>query len=166
MKKSWEQAVAEAKILVDGIKKNRLKIAELAVEVCDGQHGNQHSQRTGPTITQFATEIGVDRTTLVSWIGALEKYRVKHPKKEPTVQDFKVAIKEFADRPDHERKNKFVTKSIHRESRKFKALLSEVQTFKNFLAEKPDIGSVDLKLRNELIIKLKEIASTIERVGR
>lgn len=158
MKISYKDAVRQAIFLYDAMKKIRLKIAELALAVCDGGHGNQRTVRSGPSFTQFASDIGVDRTTLISWIGALSKFKEENPESEPEVKDFKPYIKKFQDRPDAERATVYQTKAPHRATRKLKSLLTEVNSVKNFLQnEKPELSEVDSKILNELRIKLNEV---------
>lgn len=67
----WESYVERAKKVVKRINKDRMEIAQLAIEACDIQHGggNHWKDFQGVyTLHKFAEEIGVHYKTLHNWV--------------------------------------------------------------------------------------------------
>lgn len=158
---NWNGYVQEAKVLINGIKSNKLKVARLALLATKLQ-GNDM------TVARFAREIGTNTTTLNKWIAAYNEYRKKHPVKEPEPKDYKSSAKSaqetkrvssgvmtpvFADKPKAK---------IHI-SIKTKDFLAQVNNLKERLKDKAEIKAMDDKVRKELIIKLREVAMLLEK---
>lgn len=158
---NWNGYVQEAKVLISGIKSNKLKVARLALLATK-------LQGTDMTVARFAREIGMTTSALNKWIEAYSEYRKKHPVKEPEPKDYKPAAKSaqeakkassgvvtpvFSDRPKAK---------IHI-SIKTKDFLSQVNRLKERLKDKAEVKAMDDKVRKELIIKLREVASLLEK---
>lgn len=67
----WEEAITQAKVCISNMSKSRLKVAELALEVCDvrwggGAHWANHEGTY--TLKRFAEEIGLNPKTLSNWV--------------------------------------------------------------------------------------------------
>jgi len=155
---SYESAVAECRELVKGIKTNRLKIAEISLRPEVIKIGKTELTFDAKSASKFAKDIGVTASTLLAWQGAYRKYREKHPRKEPKVEDFKPAVKAFKERPDVER-----PRAAPIETRKAKDLLRSIESMRRFI--RSDVGCVsriDAGVRRETIIKLREILSVLE----
>lgn len=75
---TWEEAISEAKILVNHKNGHQLKIAELAFSVCEIVYGG-YNDPTLYTVKKFAKEIGVHEKTLSNWMGIYKGVVVKLP---------------------------------------------------------------------------------------
>ena len=70
--KKWELAIAEAKRVVNQIEGYQMRIANLAIKVCEITWGGAvklAEQRDKYTLSRFASETGVNVRTLSNWIG-------------------------------------------------------------------------------------------------
>lgn len=64
--KKWEQTVHDAKLVVASRENNQMKIAELALSVCEITWGG--TQKSAYTLTRFSEEIGIPAKRLSAWI--------------------------------------------------------------------------------------------------
>lgn len=92
-KAKWEKAVEEAKAIVGHMRESRLKIAELAISVCDIQiGGNWRAFARIYTMKNFAHDIGVHPKTLHQWIRIKKNIHDQLPEGE-WVDDWGLAVR-------------------------------------------------------------------------
>lgn len=74
--KSWKECVTEAKQLSKTKHVDRILIGNLAIRACKIRHGGDYKTRAftegryGKTLKEFASDIGVHRKTLWTWVQA------------------------------------------------------------------------------------------------
>ncbi len=159
--KSWSECVLEAKALVRRMKSDRLQIARLAVIATS-------NPSSSTTMRLFAEAIDVNPKTLAAWVTAYEQYRIKHPVKEPEPKDYAPAAKAVvaaraerrAAAPIQETRGRPVA-PIDSKARSF---LSDVNRLKERLKLKGEVKGIDTGVRNELVVKLKEVIKLLESV--
>ncbi len=64
----WKKNVEQARGLVANKRHNQMRIAELALQVCEITWGGSGAKE-GKTLTDFAKEVGIIAKTLSNWIG-------------------------------------------------------------------------------------------------
>lgn len=62
----WHTAITQAKGLLGGRRVNQMRVAEIAMQVCEISWGGAKPE--GRTLTDFAKEIGVNQSTLSNWV--------------------------------------------------------------------------------------------------
>lgn len=157
---NWNNYVSQAKTLIEAIKANRLQIGRLAILATE-LPGNDM------TMTRFATEIGITVQTLSKWVAAYKAYRKKHPLKEPEPKDYKPAAKAAATAAaERKAANPLPTKTGRPKiaiTIKSKSFLDEVNRMKERFKVKAEVKALDDGVRKELIVKLREIATLLEK---
>lgn len=160
--KTWNECVSEAKVLVRNIKTDRLKIARLAILASELPGSNM-------TISRFGKDIGVSPQTLSKWVDSYRAYRLRHPVKEPEAQDYKGASKAAAEAKEAKKAAAgpktapSAGRPVIHISIKTASFLRDVNNLKDRLKVKGEAKAIEQKVRNELIIKLKEIVSILEK---
>lgn len=74
----WEKNISEARSIIATTKNQQIKVATLALEVCEISRGG--GRRDLYTITRFAKEIGVNKKTLSTWMSVKKLCVDKLPK--------------------------------------------------------------------------------------
>lgn len=74
----WEKNTSEARSIIAATKNQQIKVATLALEVCEISRGG--SSKDLFTITRFAKEIGVNEKTLSTWMSVKKLCVDKLPK--------------------------------------------------------------------------------------
>lgn len=69
--KEWAQAIREARSFIADYDKNRWKVADIAMKVCDRSHGGRKGNHF--SIKKFAEEIDLNPKTLYEWIKTKER---------------------------------------------------------------------------------------------
>jgi len=64
----WRKAVDQAEKLLKNIDGHQMKVAEIALSVCEITRGGRLPEGTY-TLTRFASEVGVNFRTLSNWVG-------------------------------------------------------------------------------------------------
>lgn len=161
---TWNQYVSEAKVHIQNIKSERLKVARLAILA-------SKLPGTDMSTARFAKEIGVEAQSLQKWIRAYDEYRLKHPVKEPEAADFKPANKAatekhaagIAAKREAGEPVKGKTPNVIHISVKSKSFLADVNKLKDRLKLKGEVKAIEEGVRKELIVKLREVISLLER---
>lgn len=66
--KQWEENVNEARILIKNYKNSQMRIAKLALEVCEINRGGVKYKDSPFTLKKFAEECGIKPKTLSGWL--------------------------------------------------------------------------------------------------
>lgn len=159
----WGKAVEEAKRIVGQMQTSRIRIAELALSVCEIQYGgNWRAFARIYTVQNFAKDIGVHPKTLHQWIRIKKNIHDQLPEGE-WVDDWGLAV-----RVDHKvgskpAKLKVVEtyrkeKNRNKSERRFRTVSRSISSFVHLLGKKDALAKVskdDLVEAYEMVTVLK-----------
>lgn len=149
---TWKQAVEQARVLVVQKRTNQMKIAALALEVCEITHGGHYKSR-GYTMAKFAQEVKLNYKTLSNWIFIYKSVYVKAPYKLRDQASF-VKLQSVARRITKDTKSSDIPKMLLDEMSRNKIdslMVDYIRNFRSLVAclNKPNIWDCDIKTLEE-----------------
>jgi len=142
------------------LKSRQLEIARLAVQVCgQGESGRY-------TYTQFALDIGIDRINLKDWVMLFKagckkdlKFAFKPAYANADLASARQAYKEIQSSPQRSARGPTPLHQVHKRA---KGMLRDTEYFKRTLTEKSELAQIPQGVKNELVIKLRQVIKMLE----